>query len=62
MVAIVENKTVHSNAYPKSAPARVQEATVPGPINEAVITAPGPIAFILSFQVYLDISFPPFSL
>ena len=43
IVAMMENTMAHASANPKYAPVVVAVVTVPGPMNEALISRPGPI-------------------
>jgi len=42
IVATMANTNVQSNAYPYPAPATLAVVTVPGPINAAATSSPGP--------------------
>src|SRR5699024_5065625 len=48
IVATIEKITAQSSAKPNPAPARVAVVTVPGPMNDAVMMAPGPNIFNFS--------------
>jgi hypothetical protein len=43
MVAMIDKTIAHKRAKPKFTPAIVHNVTVPGPINAAATSVPGPI-------------------
>ena len=45
IVAKIESTITHSKEYPNLAPANVHTVTVPGPINAAATSVPGPMFF-----------------
>jgi len=57
IVATMANTNVQSNAYPYPAPATLAVVTVPGPINAAATSSPGP-RFLSLRTILVMLPFP----